>query len=100
MLREATSPWEAKNLSRRCSSEHRRVFLFRYILFKWNMPSAFIVSTSRRGSFNLGIRICGELSSGDVIAFRKDGELAKRITDTSQEDIGVIEEFTELMMRK
>ena len=56
------------------------ILLFRTVLFIGYVPTASMEPTLKVGSYILGTRFTGELEVGDIIVFRRDGQLVvKRI---------------------
>ena len=56
------------------------ILLFRTVLFIGYVPTASMEPTLKAGSYILGTRFTGELGVGDIIVFRRDGQLVvKRI---------------------
>ena len=54
--------------------------LFRFVFYLGYVPTASMESTIHQGSLILGLRQFGELHTGDVVIFRRDGRtLVKRI---------------------
>lgn len=56
------------------------LLLFRYFFYLGFVPSASMEPTIHQGSLILGVRIFGELRTGDIVIFRHEGRtLVKRI---------------------
>lgn len=56
------------------------LLLFRYVFYLGFVPSASMEPTIHQGSLILGVRIFGELRTGDIVIFCHDGRtLVKRI---------------------
>ena len=56
------------------------LLLFRYVFYLGFVPSPSMEPTIHQGSLILGVRIFGELHTGDIVIFRHDGRtLVKRI---------------------
>ena len=54
--------------------------LFRFVFYLGYVPTASMEPTIHQGSLILGLRQFGELHSGDIVIFRRDGRtLVKRI---------------------
>ena len=62
--------------------------LFRTVLFLGYVPSESMEPTLEKGSYILGVRIYGELKTGDIVIFEHDGRLlVKRIAACSGDTI-------------
>ena len=56
------------------------LLLFRFVFYLGFVPSASMEPTIHQGSLILGVRIFGELRTGDIVIFRHEGRtLVKRI---------------------
>ena len=70
------------------------IFLFRTVLFIGYVPTASMEPTLKAGSYILGTRFTGELGVGDIIVFRRDGQLVvKRIAGVPGDIINLSELF-------
>ena len=70
------------------------ILLFRTVLFIGYVPTASMEPTLKAGSYILGTRFTGELEVGDIIVFRRDGQLVvKRIAGVPGDIINLSELF-------
>ena len=64
------------------------LLLFRGVFLIGYVPSASMEPTLQKGSIIIGIRLHGDLQTGDIIIFRREGELlVKRIAASPGESI-------------
>ena len=66
------------------------ILLFQTVFFIGFVPSASMAPTLKENSMILGIRLYGQLQTGDIIVFRHDGHLlVKRIAAVGGESLEV-----------
>ncbi|MDR1321471.1 MAG: S26 family signal peptidase [Gracilibacteraceae bacterium] len=69
------------------------LFLLRFVFFVGYVPSASMEPAIRKDSFIIGVRVFGDPSVGDAVAFRHDGMLlVKRIAALPGDTVTVGEE--------
>ena len=70
------------------------ILLFRTVLFIGYVPTASMEPTLKVGSYIFGTRYTGDLGVGDIIVFRRDGQLVvKRIAGAPGDIINLSELF-------